>query len=62
MNASVSGIVNVNVIEVEIATKIGIRREGDWIPATELVAYYRLNSPRGSEEQFTFLTRKAIVI
>ena len=59
VNANVN--VNVNAIEVEIATKIGIRREGDWIPATELV-YCRVNFPSGRGVRFTFLTRKATVV
>jgi len=60
-NVSVSVNVNVNAIEVEIATKIGIRRERGWIPMTELVCC-RVNSPIGTEVQFTFLTRKATAI
>lgn len=64
VNANVSGIVNANanVIEVEIATKIVIRREEDWNPATELAAYFQVNFPKGSEVQCIFLTRKAIVV
>jgi len=59
VNVNVS--VNVSAIEVEIATKIGIGREGDLIPVTELV-YCLLNSSRGRGVRFTFLTRKAMAV
>jgi len=66
-NVNASVIVNVNVsvnvsaIEVEIATKIEIRREGDSTPATELI-YCLVNSPRGRGVRSTFLTRKAMAV